>query len=191
MQISLLIQTRTLFHWRKRYYGLWTHILVKNILMLDLFQLLSSPDVNWWTGVVWITCGLLWCFYQLFGLSFWRHPFTAEHPLLRHWCRDTFLQIWWRNKLIYISEGLRTSQSNTHLPLWSIFFIALSFWMFWGSWSHRCIRMKFSFPFRLSLVQGLGCDSSSDTELCVKPKTSSPNTRWPARTTTTRNSTIT
>ncbi len=30
----------------------------------------------------WITCGLLWCFYQLFGLSFWRHPFTAEHPLL-------------------------------------------------------------------------------------------------------------
>ncbi len=31
--------------------------------MLDLFQLLSCQDVNWWTGVVWITCGLLWCFY--------------------------------------------------------------------------------------------------------------------------------
>ncbi len=55
MQISLLIQTRTLFHWRKRYYELWTLcILVKNVLMLDLFHLLSSPDVNWWTGVVWI-----------------------------------------------------------------------------------------------------------------------------------------
>ncbi len=55
MQISLLIQTRTLFHWRKSYYGLWTLcILVKNVLMLDLFHLLSSPDVNWWTGVVWI-----------------------------------------------------------------------------------------------------------------------------------------
>ncbi len=27
---------------------------VKDILMLYLFQLLSSPDVNWWTGVVWI-----------------------------------------------------------------------------------------------------------------------------------------
>ncbi len=26
-------------------------------------------------------CGVLWCFYQLFGLSFWRHPFTAEYPL--------------------------------------------------------------------------------------------------------------
>ncbi len=22
--------------------------------------------------------GLMWSFYQLFGLSFWRHPFTAE-----------------------------------------------------------------------------------------------------------------
>ncbi len=54
-------------------------------------------------------CGLLWCFYQLFGLSFWRHPFTAEHPLLRQWCRDTFLQIWWRNKLILISDDLRVS----------------------------------------------------------------------------------
>ncbi len=29
----------------------------------------------------------------MFGLSFWRHPFTAEHPLLRHWCNATFLQI--------------------------------------------------------------------------------------------------
>ncbi len=34
-------------------YGLYG-ILVKNVLMLDLFQLLSSPDVIWWTGVVWI-----------------------------------------------------------------------------------------------------------------------------------------
>ncbi len=79
---------------------------VKNFLM-DLFKLLSSQDVNWWTGVVWITCGLLWCFYQLFGLSFWRHPFTAEDPLLRQWCSDTFLQIWWINKLIHILAGLR------------------------------------------------------------------------------------
>ncbi len=51
-------------------------------------------------GLEW--CGLLWCFYQLFGLSFWRHPFTAEHPLLRQWCSDTFLQIWWRNKHLHL-----------------------------------------------------------------------------------------
>ncbi len=35
----------------------------------------------------------LWCFYQLFRLSFWRHPFTAEDPLLSKWCNATFLQI--------------------------------------------------------------------------------------------------
>ncbi len=101
MQISLLIQTRTLFHWRKRYYGLWTRISVKNILFL-----------------VWITCGLLRCFYQLFGLSFWRHPFTAEHPLMRHWCSDTFLQTWWRNKLILILDDLSLSTSSAHSHYW-------------------------------------------------------------------------
>ncbi len=31
---------------------------------------------------MWIICGLLWCIYQLFGLSFWRHPFTAGDPLV-------------------------------------------------------------------------------------------------------------
>ncbi len=41
---------------------LWTCIGVKNVLMLDLFQLLSSPDDNWWTGV-------LWCFYQTLILT--------------------------------------------------------------------------------------------------------------------------
>ncbi len=69
----------------------------KNILMMDLFftntHLFTSHDVIWWTGVMWITCGLLWCFYQLFGLSFWRHPFTAEDPLVSMWCKATFLQI--------------------------------------------------------------------------------------------------
>ncbi len=25
-------------------------------------------------------------------LSFWRHPFTAKHPLLRKWCNATFLK---------------------------------------------------------------------------------------------------
>ncbi len=101
---------------------------VKNVLMMDLFHLLSSPDVNWWTGVVWITCGLLWCFYQLFGLSFWRHPFTAEHPLLRQWCSDTFLQIWWRNKLILISDGMWVSTfSAYYLFFWWITPASLDF----------------------------------------------------------------
>ncbi len=35
----------------------------------------------------------LWCFYQLFELSFWRHPFTAEDPFVIKWCNDKWLQI--------------------------------------------------------------------------------------------------
>ncbi len=50
-----------LFHWRNRYYGL-IFFKLKN---------LKSLDTNLWNGVLWITCGLLCCFYQLFGLSFW------------------------------------------------------------------------------------------------------------------------
>ncbi len=58
--------------------------------------------------MVWITCGWLWCFYQLFGLSFWRHPFTAEdHCMSKRW-NATFLQICSIKKQAYLhiwSEG--------------------------------------------------------------------------------------
>ncbi len=54
------------------------------------------------------SCGLLWCFCQLFEISFWRHPFTAEDTLMSKWCNVKFLNLlWWRNKLIYILNRLR------------------------------------------------------------------------------------
>ncbi len=92
----------------------WPEATVWSLKCLDGFvsckhATLALKYINWWTGVVWITCGLLWCFYQLFGLSFWRHPFTAEHPLVSKWCNATFSPIWWRNKLIYILDDLRVS----------------------------------------------------------------------------------
>ncbi len=39
-------------------------------------------------------------------LSFWRHPFTAEHPPVSKWCNVTFLQIWWKTNSS-TSDGLR------------------------------------------------------------------------------------
>ncbi len=36
------------------------------------------------------------------------HTFIAEHPLLSIRCKATFLQIWWRNKLL---DGLRVTLS--------------------------------------------------------------------------------
>ncbi len=73
-----------------------------------------SEDVNWWTGIVWITCELLWCFWQLFGLWFWRHPFTAEDPLVSKWCNAKVFQISDEEKLIYILDGLSVSKFSTY-----------------------------------------------------------------------------
>ncbi len=88
------------------------------IMMMDLFlantQLFTLQDVNWWTGVVLITCGLLFCFYQLFGLT----HFDGTHSLQRiHWWVISYL-FWLRNKLINILDGLRGS---------NFFFSKLSF----------------------------------------------------------------
>ncbi len=68
------------------------------------------------------SCGLLvdYCdvFFQLFGLSFWQHPFTAVDPLVSKWCNATFLQmLWWKNKLIYILDGLRVSIFSANFGL--------------------------------------------------------------------------
>ncbi len=72
---------------------------------MDLFltnKLFTSQDVNRWTWVVWITCALFWCFYHLFQLSFWRHPFTAEESKwwdaeLLHWALERVHFHFWMN----------------------------------------------------------------------------------------------
>ncbi len=58
------------------------------------------------------TCGLLWCFYQLFGISFWRHPFIAEDWLVSKCCNAKFLQM---------RSGEQTNSPTS--------------WMVWG-WVH-------------------------------------------------------
>ncbi len=70
---------------------------VKTTLMIYLFlknrQLCTSQDIYCVDYCdVFISC----------LLSFWRHPFTAEHPLVSKWCNATFQNqnlFCWRNKL--------------------------------------------------------------------------------------------
>ncbi len=85
---------RELFHWRKCCYGLTTHMLSRNNgLKFKMSSFLTSQDINWRTGVVWIIV----MFYQLFVLSFWRHPFTAyTHFVIFFHCLDVVkhLQMW-------------------------------------------------------------------------------------------------
>ncbi len=85
---------------------------LKNILIMYLFltskQLFASQDISWWTGVLWVTCGLLWCFYQLFKFSCWRHPFTAEDPFVRDVMLHFSKTVPMKKKLIYLL-GLRVN----------------------------------------------------------------------------------
>ncbi len=62
-------------------------------------QLFSSQDIT--DGLEW--CVLLWCFYPLFGLSFWRHPFTAE--------------LWWASDVtLHFSKSDEETNSSTSWP---------------------------------------------------------------------------
>ncbi len=115
--------------WIMEYFGQKQGLKLKqyNDGFLTNMQLFTSQDVNWWTGVVWITCGLLWCFYQLFGLSFWRHPFTLKDPLVSKWCNATFLEI--------CSD--ETTNSSTSLMAWQ--------WVHFYFWVNYCFKLFFFF----------------------------------------------
>ncbi len=98
-------------------------------------QLLSSQDINWWIGVVWITCGLLWCFYQLFRLSFWRHPFTAEDPLVIH-----------SDAMLHFSKSVEETNSFTSWMAWGcLVFLFVCLFVFKANfhfWVHCSFKYK-------------------------------------------------
>ncbi len=52
---------------------------------------------------------------QLFWLSFWRHPFTAE-DLVKKWCNYTFLQICSDDGTNVSTDGLRVNKCSANVP---------------------------------------------------------------------------
>ncbi len=78
-----------------------------------------------WSGVDYLWFIVM--FNQLFGLSFWRHPFTAEDPLLSKLCNAAFLQLWWRNILVCILDDLRESKRTA--ALFVLFVLGGIFWV--------------------------------------------------------------
>ncbi len=52
---------------------------------------------------------------QLFWLSFWRHPFTAE-DLVNKWCNYTFLQICSDDGTNVSTDGLRVNKCSANVP---------------------------------------------------------------------------
>ncbi len=63
-------------------------------------------------GLKW--CELLWCFYQLFGLLFWRHPFTADNPLVNKWFDDFAME---RNTLLLLNGSMMKLHPDRTWPL--------------------------------------------------------------------------
>ncbi len=128
-------------------------------------------------------CGLLRCFYQtliltapihcrasidshsdgthslqsIHWLSFWRLPFTAEHPLMNKWCDATFLQIWWRNKLILIFNGPPDNFVLTHVHFWMNY-----------SLKHRFFSSCFEFFLNSWVKLGGWIRSIANLSLCIK-----------------------
>ncbi len=84
-------------YWRKRYYG---QLKVKTYYLQTLS--FSRSRLNY-----------LWCFYQL--LSFWRHPFTSEDPLVSKWCDAKCLQFCSNEETNSILNGRRTIPLRSRL----------------------------------------------------------------------------
>lgn len=84
-----------------------------NIFVIGLFitnlQLFSSQDVNWWTGVVRITCGLLWFFLS----DVWTLCLTA--PIHCSGSIAEQVNLFRINKLIHILYGLRMSTLSANV----------------------------------------------------------------------------
>ncbi len=100
------------------YFGQKQQFEVKKVLMMDLFQLLSSQDVNWWTGVVWIIV--------MFLSAVWTLILTA--PIhCRGSIAETVMQC-------YISPNLMKKQTYLHLE-WPKDEYMLSNFFFFGELS--------------------------------------------------------
>ncbi len=65
--------------------------------------------------------GGFWYERTILGLSFWRHPFTAEDPSVSKWRNTkTSSNLFWetRIKLIYILDGLSMSTFSANIHFW-------------------------------------------------------------------------
>ncbi len=94
-----------------------THILIKKCIAwmhCKSLWIKASSKCKWWTEVV-LICGLL-CFYQLFELLFWWHPFTTftASEVMLNFSKSVPM----KKKKLYISDDLTMSRptfsANVH-----------------------------------------------------------------------------
>ncbi len=127
--------------------------IIDSYFLMDLFQLLSTPDDNCWT--------VDYCDVFI-RLSFWRHPFTAEHPLLRHFYKpdeetnSSWSRMIWRWTHFHLGVNY-----SFILPCLSSYFIDA---MNVEYMIHSCIALNL---LKLSLISS---NTSLQQWICTLPK---------------------
>ncbi len=118
-------------------------------------------------------------FNQLFGLSFWRHPFTAEHTLVSKWCNNTFLEIWWR---IYILDGMSVSNFTFLGEIYLFIFQIVAFWnlkrtkhftILIKAWTQNVLRQICTFQINIKIILSISVADTTENKLpcCPLPPT--------------------
>ncbi len=141
MYISYLTQTRWPFHWRKQnfvsyfmtessYFSRKQWFKVKNILIVDLFLTNMQLFFNKMLIDGLDSCELLvdYCdvFISCLNSNFWRHPFTAEYPMVSKWFEE-----------VNFSKSISNKETNS-----STSWMALR-------WVHFLFELNYSFNFKL------------------------------------------
>ncbi len=123
-----------------------------------------------WSHVDYFWIMFYYCFYQLFGLSFWWHPLTAEDLLVSIWYNVKFSKyVLMRKQFISILHGLRLS---TYLVLYACF------WTLERQW---CLVCPSSVASYLALVYIRVHLSSQKTSLLCGIQTIIPSRHWPKK----------
>ncbi len=78
-----------------------THSLQRHWWVKDVIHI-SDDLKEMFTPVQTLVFSRCWLMDVFIRLSFWRHPFTAEHPSLRHWRSAK----WWICNIVWLSEEM-------------------------------------------------------------------------------------
>ncbi len=116
-----------LFHWRKRYYELWTCILIRSdgLKLKCLNEGFVSYKHSFFLHKMLTDgldlCGLLVDYCDVLS-AVWTLILTApihcRASIVSKWWNATFLQIWWRNKLINILKAWGWIPSQQIFHFW-------------------------------------------------------------------------
>ncbi len=135
-------------------------------LFLTNMQLFTAYYINWWTGVVWITCGLLWRFISCLD----SHS-DGTHSLQRiHW--------WASNIMLHFSQSFPMKKQTYLHPGWPAEWVHLEQMIIWTIPLKGIDNQKMAFVIiNFDVIQNpYGCihKMSKNAKMCLLNKKNTP-----------------